>query len=333
MILWTLIAVLCLVATLFVAYPLYRHEKRLSPLIIGCVLGIIGASLLLYDLRGNPGIPSVSGGGEAPDITAMVESLASRLEADPQDVEGWKMLGRSYMTLQNFAAAADAFEKAVELENSQQAQTLVNLGAAILSRDNARVEGRTAALFESALAIEPNNAEALFYGGIGAINRGNTELAIQRWEVVLSLSPPENIRAFMEQRIAEWKGEPPPISAQTAERPGSVLSVRVSVADDVASALPANATVYVIARDPARPSPPIAVTRRQLSELPSVVSLGDGDAMIPGRNLSGFAEFELVARISLSGQPVAQSGDWYASAMVAPAKNNNIELVIREQVP
>ena len=100
-----------------------------------------------------------------------------------------------------------------------------------------------------------------------------------------------------------------------------------------AASLPAEATVFVIARDPAQPSPPIAVTRRLLSELPGIVELGDADSMIPGRTLSAFPEVEVIARVSLSGQPVAQSGDWFGSQIVKPAENNNVTLSIAEQVP
>jgi cytochrome c-type biogenesis protein CcmH len=97
--------------------------------------------------------------------------------------------------------------------------------------------------------------------------------------------------------------------------------------------LPAEASVFVIARDPAQPSPPIAVARRQLSELPATVELGDSNSMIPGRNLSAFAEFEIIARISASGQPIAQSGDWFASAIVNPQQIDAATLKIDQQVP
>jgi cytochrome c-type biogenesis protein CcmH len=264
----------------------------------------------------------------------MVSSLADRLESDPDNLDGWKMLGRSYSTLGDFDAAVLAYERVVELEQSQNAQSLVDLGEAILARDNSRIEGRTSALFESALAIEPNNPSALFYAGIGALNRGNTELAADRWEILLGLNPPAEIRGLLEQRIAEWRGELPP-STQTpaVERPGPVVIAEVSVSLAAAESLPVEATVFVIARDPAQPSPPIAVARRLLSDLPGVVELGDGDSMIPGRTLSAFAEFEIVARVSVSGQPIAQSGDWYALALVIPAENDRITLSIDQQVP
>jgi cytochrome c-type biogenesis protein CcmH len=334
MTLWVSIAAMCLVATLFLAWPLYRRQQRLSLLIVGCVAVIVAISLGLYAYQGRPGLPSGAGTGEPPDIEAMVTSLAARLESDPDDLNGWKMLGRSYMTMQNFAAAVDAYERAVEIEESQNAQTLVDLGSALLARDNAGIQGRTSALFEAALALEPNNPNALFYGGIAALNRDDVDLAAERWEILLGLNPPEEIRGILEQRVAEWRGEP--LTAQEAPPVvpvGPVVSAEISVVPAIQASLPADASVFIIARDPAQPSPPIAVTRRQLSELPAVVTLGDSESMIPGRNLSSFAEFEIIARVSVSGQPIAQSGDWFAAAIVKPAEGDEISLLIEQQVP
>ena len=93
-----------------------------------------------------------------------------------------------------------------------------------------------------------------------------------------------------------------------------------------------DASIFIIARDPAQPSPPIAVTRRALSELPFAVELGDQESMIPGRNLSAFAEFEMIARVSVSGNPIAQAGDWFGSTIVHPAESNQVQLSIDEQV-
>lgn len=324
---WVSIAVMCLVATLFVAWPLYRRQQRLSPLIAGCVALIVVISLGLYAFQGRPELPSGSASGEQPDIEAMVSSLAARLEENPDDLNGWKMLGRSYMTLQDFAGAVRAYERAVEIEDSQNSQTLVDLGAALLARDNTGIQGRTSALFESALALDPNNPNALFYGGIAALNRGNTDLAADRWEILLGLNPPDEIRGILEQRVAEWRGEP-----QVAQGGPSIMA-QVAVDPAIAESLPADASVFIIARDPAQPSPPIAVTRRQLSELPAAVALGDSESMIPGRNLSAFAEFEIIARVSVSGQPIAQSGDWFTSAIVRPAESDKVLLIIDQQVP
>lgn len=339
MTLWIAFAVMCLLAAVFVGWPLFRQERRVSPLLATAVVVVVALSAGLYALQGSPNLRSATT-GLAPDIEAMVTSLATRLQSEPNDTAGWTMLGRSYMTLGNFAGAVDAYGRAMALESSQNPETLVSLGEALLARDNSTIEGETAALFESALALEPNNSTALFYGGIAALNRGDKALAADRWEILLGLNPPPEIQQVLVQRIAEWRGESAPVmaTAPASAAPGVtgagiVVTADVSVSAAAIAALPADATVFIIARDPAQPSPPIAVTRRRLSELPDVVELGDRDSMIPGRTLSGFAEFELVARVSLSGQPIARTGDWFAAQLVRPAENDAVTLSIATQVP
>lgn len=332
MTLWIAIALMCLAATAFVAWPIYQQQRRFSGSIVGTVAFVVLLSVGLYAFQGAPDVPS--GANAEPDVEEMVASLAARLETDPDDLNGWIMLGRSYMTLGNFPEAVLAYERVVKIEQSQNAVSLVNLGEALLARDNSRIEGRTAALFESALALEPNNPEALFYGGIAAMNRGNTEQAAERWEILLGLNPPEEIRGILEQRIAEWRGvAPPTMSTPASAQAGTVIVAEISVSAAALASLPAEASVFVVARDPAQPSPPIAVTRRVLSELPATVNLSDADSMIPGRSLSAFTEVELIARVSVSGQPIAESGDWFGSVLVQPSASNAVTLQIDQQVP
>ena len=97
--------------------------------------------------------------------------------------------------------------------------------------------------------------------------------------------------------------------------------------------MPANANVFVIARDPSAPTPPIAVSRLSLAELPTEISLTDANSMVEGRILSGFPEIELLARVSLSGGPAAATGDWFGSMIVRPSENRSVSLTIDQQVP
>lgn len=346
MTLWITLGVMCLFAALFIALPLYRRQQQLSSLIVASVVFVVAVSAGLYARQGSPNLESVAANGgqqSVPDVEEMVIALAARLENNPDDLAGWKMLGRSSMTLQDYVRAADAFERANAIESSSNSQTLVELGEALLARDSARIDGRIAALFENALALEPNNATALFYGGIGALNAGNNFLAADRWETLLGLDPPAEIQQVLIQRIAEWRGESLPTAPAAAAEPASqpapienadfIISADISLSAIAAESLPADATVFVIARDPGQPGPPIAVTRRRLSELPDTIQLDDSDSMIPGRSLSGFPQFELVARVSLSGQPVQQSGDWFGAQIVKPEENARITLSIDQRVP
>lgn len=344
MTLWIVFAVLSLIAIGFVVWPILRGGQRMLPLAVVAVIGIVALSTGLYYYQGRPDVSSgVSGPHEMNEV---VSELAARLESNPDDANGWKMLGRSYMTLGNFPGAVQAFGKANELESGRDAPTLVALGEARLSEEGGTITQEVSALFENALAIDPNNPQALFYSGVAAAEREDTALAANRWERLLSLNPPAEIEGILRRRVAEWRGETvpeaetamPPAAAETAPQvaeadSGAIVTVDLSLSAEARAALPGEAGIFVIARDPAQPSPPIAVTRRRLSELPATVSLGDRESMVAGRALSGFAEFEVVARVTLSGQPMQKSGDWYGAITVRPAEKNEVGLVIDTVVP
>ena len=347
--LWLMLGVMSFLGVVFTVWPFLRDNSRNFGIVAAAVVFVVASSAGLYAKIGSPGLENerlTHGDGPGADMLEVVEGLAQRLEDNPDDVNGWRMLGRSYMSLNNHAKAVEAFERVVELEGGQTAQGLVELGEAVLAAEGGQtMPQRAMSLFENAIAVEPNNQAALFWGGLGAVNRGDTELAAERWERLLGTNPPDDIRGVIEQRVAEWRGEAPAAvadatpAAESAEaakaapepaplEPGAIVSASIALSDAAQGALPPDAIVFVIARDPAQPSPPIAVTRRRLAELPAVVQLGDRESMVPGRELSGFEEFELVARVSLSGQPVSQPGDWFGSVIVKPAENGSIQLSI-----
>ncbi len=347
---WIILIVLCLLAIVFAVLPLWRESHRLTPLVASVIVFTVAFSAVIYDRVGSPGVPSGrSNAAAGPDalhgMDEAIAALVARLEKNPDDLNGWKMLGRSQLTMRNYAGAADALERAMELENGQDAQTLVDLAVAVANRDGTPIEeGRAADLLNNALKLDPNNQPALFYSGIAAANRGDTDTAADLWERLLGLGAPEDIRQVLEQNVAIWRGEEPPPAAATAPAPAmapepeaipddAIISARVSLSEQAMAAMTSDASVFIIARDPNAPSPPIAVSRRMLSELPATVSMTDAQSMVAGRNLSAFAEIELLARVSLSGGPAAQSGDWYGSRIVRPAEADSVNLTIDQQVP
>ena len=322
MILWSVIGLMSLAALGFQIWPLFRGEKRLTLLLAGVIVFAVAMSAGLYNYLGSPEVPS--GAGSMPDVNQMVTSLAARLEKNPDDINGWKMLGRSYETLQDFDKSVAAYERAIELEQGRNPQTLVALAVVLMGQSSGELSERSSSLFENALALEPNNANALFYAGAAAANRGNTELAADRWEILLELDPPEEIKNLLLGKVDEWRG----VRVEQTEPLPDFIKVNISVSKEVTNVVASDTTVFVIARDPAQPSPPIAVARRQLAEFPSQVVLTDRDAMIPGRPLSAFANLEIIARVSLSGAPAAQTGDWFGSIIVDRSASDTIDLAI-----
>ncbi len=336
---WLILGTMLLAAAIVVAWPLIHHEKRLSLQSIFAVVVVLALSAGLYAAIGTP--QEESAGSELASIEEMVASLDQRLRDNPDDLAGWKMLGRTYFQIRDYDKAIQAFERAVQLESASNGQTLVDLGEAIWMQDPTTLTGRAGELFENAIATSPNNAKALFYSGLAAVERGERFLAADRWETLLALSPPEGIQEILQQRIAELRGEEMPVQVSELrgeEMPvqevsdGPIVSATIELAPAAEKAVDPNATVYIIARDPAQPSPPIAALRRRVAELPALVALSDSDAMVPGRLLSGFSELEIVARVSLSGQPVALPGDWYGEKIVRPAESGDISIVIDREV-
>jgi cytochrome c-type biogenesis protein CcmH len=333
--LYALLGTMLLAAVLVIALPLYKKEKRVSTNSTLAIAIVLLISVFVYKQIGVPDAATQQSGA-LPGVEEMVIALAERLQENPNDLSGWKMLGRSYLQMQDFQAAITAFERAIDIEGGRNGQTLADLGEAILLSDGRKQTGRAGELFENALAVSPNNQKALFYGGMAAVERGDKELGAERLETLLASSPPQNIQEILRQQIAELRGEAPlPDAAPAVTEPtgNAVVTVRVTLGESAISEVQADSTVFIIARDPAQPSPPIAAVRRRADELPAYVAIGDSDAMVPGRVPSGFAQLEIIARVSMSGQPIAQSGDWFGQQTISTAESNEIAISINEQVP
>ena len=102
------------------------------------------------------------------------------------------------------------------------------------------------------------------------------------------------------------------LNAAPGDAPAPV-SVQVSLAVDLDPAV----AVFVIARDPDRLGPPLAVRRLFAGDLPAEIKLTDADAMIPGRSLSDLDAVQVLARASVGGAAMPQSGDWESEAVLA----------------
>ena len=136
--LWVILALMCLAAIGFTVWPLRRNRSNNGLLTGIAVLAVASLSAGVYWVTGEPGVPSGAGDPlaqrqDVPELGAMVASLAERLEREPDDLEGWKMLGRSYTTLGNAEGAIAAWERAVEVSSGQDVGALVGLGEALLA--------------------------------------------------------------------------------------------------------------------------------------------------------------------------------------------------------
>lgn len=180
-------------------------------------------AVALYLVVGNPDAlsppPAAQGrdgghGVDAQQVEAMVERLAERMRSDPENAEGWSLLGRSYGALGRFAQAADAYANAVQ-RAPRDAQLLADYADALAMARDRRLQGEPEKLVARALEIDPRNLKALALAGTAAFERNDYTAAAGYWERMLPLVPRdsedarsiranvEEARALARQRVAD----------------------------------------------------------------------------------------------------------------------------------
>lgn len=333
-----LAATLVLLAIAIVAIPLLRGEKAAPWAALASVAVLLLGSVGLYATWSNW---TWSQTPTAATPAAMVSRLARRLEREPNDIDGWLMLGRSYAGLEQFPLALRAYERADRLGEGRNVEALIGMAEVLASMDERELTGRAGELFERALALDPKAAKALFFGAVVAMRRGDLPLARARFASLLQLNPPESIRPLLEQQVAALDRQiaAGPAAGAAAAAPAAVAaapataSVRVKVsagADVIAHA--GDAPLFVFVRDPDSPGPPLAV-KRLAAKFPLEVELTAADAMMADRAITAGKRVEVVARISLSGRPEAKSGDPYGELSYAVGKDGVRELVLDRVTP
>ncbi len=287
------------------------------------------------------------------DVTAqinrMVEQLAQRLKEDPLDAEGWKMLGRSYIVLRRFDDALAALENAVRL-NDGDAQLLADYADALAMAGGESLEGRPLELIRRALELDPNNQKALWLAGTAAYERADFQQALEYWKRLYAQVPKDSQAArTMESNIAEAESllagrQPGAGTSQTATSAESAaadkaqsgglqqVSGEVTLDPALRKQVADQDTVFIFARAPQGPRMPVAIIRAQVKDLPLRFTLDDSNAMNPAMSLSHFAQVEVVARISRSGNAMPSSGDLQGSAGVVGV-GDSAQVVINEVIP
>ena len=278
--------------------------------------------------------------GAPPDIAAMVAKLEARLQAEPQDAEGWAMLGRSYFVLERYGDSASAYGKANELSPVADPRLLTSEGEALTLARDRDLLGRPQQLFEAALKLAPDDGKTLWYAGLASAQAKDYPTAQTRFEKLLAQELPADIRLAVTARLDELRslqGLPPAAAAESAAAPaaatGPALVLEVQLDPALADKVPAGAVLFVFAKAASGPPMPLAVQRLPGAKLPLRVRLDDSMGMTPAMKLSQFPRWIVTARLSSSGGAQAQSGDLQGSLELGPeALDRPQPLVIREVV-
>ena len=138
-------------------------------------------------------------------IQGRVAALAKRLQSNPNDVEGWIMLGRSYRSMDRYGEAAGAYAKATELKPND-ADLLADYAFVSAMANNQRLAGQPTELINQALKLDPENLKALELAGLAAFQAKNYTKAIEYWQQALKKIPPDSdVTRAIQSRIDEAK--------------------------------------------------------------------------------------------------------------------------------
>ncbi len=344
-----LAAVLTLAGVAVVVVPLVR--RRASDQVpgpapwaaVGATVVLVIGSAALYLVWSNW---KWHGDVAADSPQTMVARLARRLEKNPDDLDGWLKLGRSYTVLEQYPLAVRSFERADRLAGGKNSEALVGQAQALILSDENQLDSRAGKLIEQALKIDPNDGKALFFGGAAAIRRGDFAQGKDRFTRLLALNPPDNVRSLLQQQIAAidqqlaangagGPGSSAPHAASAPVAPGQAspaVRIKVTLSPSVSSSAATEAPLFVFVRDPAQPGPPLAVKRLE-SHFPQTVELTTSDSMVPGRAIAAGQKVQVVARIARSGNPLAGKGDPVGEVPYQIGQDGLVNVVIDHLTP
>jgi len=327
---WVIAALLSAAAVAVLVVPLWRQKRRVgswSPTALAVAVAIVPLSFAVYfHVRTwNPDLAQRAAEGEQ-----LVARLAERMERTPDDVDGWILLARSYMTLGEYELGRAAYQQAWTRTPMPDDDLKLSYAEAQILTDRATLSGEAGRLVEEVLAARPGDLRALWYGGLVARALGHDDAVQSRWTALLASNPPEEIAEVLRAELANLGAPSGEAPAAAVAGPTIRLDVSLGSGRSLQQLAPA-AQLFIFARAP-EGGPPLAVIRRPASEVPGQFTLSDANSMIQGRSLANFERITVVARLSATGQPTEQPGDWFAQADVDPKGTETVALVIDQVV-
>lgn len=324
------------------------------PVIAGLLYARLGAPDAFSPLATAPQDQHQLSGAQVEEMTA---KLAARLEKEPDNIDGWVMLARTYYQQRKFAEASQAYGKLTTLLPNE-ADLYADYADAMAMAQGRKLSGKPMELVNKALELDPNQWKALAMAGTEAFDRKDYKSAITYWERLKANAGDEPIGKQIQGSIDEARqlaGLPPstptapaapvaaaaskatPAPAAKADAPaaagGKSVSGTVTIEKGLAAKASPTDAVFVFARPADGSKMPIALTRGQVKDLPLKFTLDDTTSMSPQVKMSAFPEVILVARVSKSGSAMPASGDLEGLTKPVKVGSSGVAVTIDRALP
>ncbi len=307
------------------------HGRR-AALVVGIAvpllaIGIYFATGNLRALDPHAGVP------DSAQVEAMVGRLAAKMRENPDDIEGWKLLGRSYAVMGRYDDSVKAFAQAAQ-RAPQDAQLLADFADVLAMARGGKLGGEPEKLVERAVQIDPKNLKALALLGTAAYERKDYARAAEVWGRMLPLVPQgsEDARTISEnveeaRKLAGIGSSSKPASQPAAKaHPGVRGTVRLDAR--LKQEVKPDDVLFIFARAPEGPPLPLAVLKARAADLPFKFALDDSLAMAQGVTVSSQPKIVVTARIAKSGKPQAAAGDLQGASKPVANDAAGVDVVI-----
>ncbi len=297
---------------------------------------ILGLST--YVLLGNPQaidpqarVSASQGSDEArPDMSTLADMLAKKLEANPNNAQGWVMLGRTYRSLQRGPEALQAYDKAAAIDPDDE----IALERAELLAEvrGGSFDGEPWRVIQGVLKKDAKNYSALLLAGGASFTDGKYADALRYWgQAHAQLSPGEKDADGLDRAMAQAReqlGQKPPATAVQ----GASVTGRVELAPALKGKVSPDDTVFIYATPANGERVPLAIVRTTAGKLPMSFTLDDTTAMNPQRKVSAETQVTLKARVSKSGNAMSQAGDFLGTLNTVKVGSRDVTLTIDDVV-
>lgn len=288
------------------------------------------------------------------ELSGMVQTLAKKLETNPENQEGWVMLGRSYRALEKYDNAVSAYDRALKLSADDNLKLERAEVLALKAKGN--FDGEPWSVIRDILKKDPQNKGALLLAGSASYAHDKYADALRFWQqarLQLAADHPEvpsleNAIATAQNKLGLPVTPPSALSSQapaaasaagaagpvaSSTQAGLTISGRLSLAAALKNKASPNDMVFVYASPANGDRMPLAIFKSTVEKLPLNFTLDDSTAMLPERKLSGAGEVILKARISKSGNAIPQSGDLTGTLGPVKVGAKGLVIEIKEQIP
>lgn len=175
--------------------PTTARSGRVLAVLLAVLLPV--GALAVYGSVGRPDLPAQplasrnleqERGGPPKSVLAAMDKLKAQLAENPNDLQGWLILGQAYAKMGRNTDAADALRHAVAL-NKDDVELQGLFGETLVSANDGMVPEEAVTAFDAVLAKEPKDPRARFFAALARFQAGDQQGALDRWSALMAESP------------------------------------------------------------------------------------------------------------------------------------------------